>query len=172
MSKIKILEITFLLFAFFSTVIISQENNEPIFVGSDAGKTWNIFGLKIVGKIFSEQTNGQYSVIISNTPPNGGPPKHIHATEDEMFYVLKGNYEFYCGDSTIDATEGALVVLPRNIPHGFKNVGETYGQLINTITPGGFENFFEEIDQLPKDKPLDRKKVEQIAGKYGLKFIK
>lgn len=27
---------------------------------------------------------------------------------------------------------------------------------MNIIRPGGFEHFFEEIDQLPKDQPLDR----------------
>ena len=42
---------------------------------------------------------------------------------------------------------------------------------MNTMTPGGFERFFEEVDRLPKDKPLDRKQVQSIASKYALTFI-
>lgn len=145
--------------------------SEPVFVDPDAGRTWNIFGLQIVGKIMSEQTAGQYSVVISTTPPQGGPPLHVHSHEDEMFYVLEGEYEFRCGDEARRVSAGTLVHLPRGIPHGFRNVGTAPGVLMNTITPGGFEQFFEEIDQLPKDKPLDRGKVTEIAAKYGLRFL-
>lgn len=137
----------------------------------EGGKTWNIFGLEIVGKVMSGQTGGQYSVIVSTTPPGGGPPRHLHENEDELFYVLKGVFEFYCGEETSRAEKGALVVLPRGIPHGFRNVGQSDGMLMNTITPGGFEGFFEEVDRLPKDKPLDRERVTAIAARYGLTFL-
>ena len=144
---------------------------KPVFVDAEAGREWNIFGLQIVGKIMSHETNGQYAVVISNTPPDGGPPPHVHEHEDELFYVLEGQYEFTCGNEIMQASPGALVYLPRNLPHSFRNVGDTKGVLINTITPGGFEAFFEEIDQLPKDKPLDRQRVTTIGLKYGLKFL-
>jgi hypothetical protein len=39
------------------------------------------------------------------------------------------------------------------------------------MTPGGFEQFFVEIDQLPKDQPLDREQVATIAARYGLRFL-
>lgn len=145
--------------------------NEAVFVEADAGRTWNIFGLEIVGKIMSEQTNGDYAVIMSSTPPEGGPPPHVHQHEDEVFYVLEGNYSFICGEKEIQASKGDLVHLPRGIPHSFRNIGNETGVLLNTITPGGFEKFFEEVDRLPKDQPLDRAKVEEIAAKYALKFL-
>ncbi|MDY7094863.1 MAG: cupin domain-containing protein [Acidobacteriota bacterium] len=143
-----------------------------VFVDDQAGKVWNIFGLKIVGKIFSDETGGQYSVIVSNVPPGGGPPRHVHQHEDELFYVLRGDFEFFSGDTTVRASKGALLSLPRGLPHGFRNVGEEPGVLINTISPGGFEAFFEAIDQLPKDQPLDRAQVEAIGAEYGLRFVK
>lgn len=150
----------------------SLSNKSEFFdVQPDAGKTWNIFGLQIVGKIMSEDTGGKYSVIMSNTPPSGGPPPHIHKYEDELFYVVKGEYEFICGSEKIKASAGSLINLPKGISHSFKNIGTSNGILLNTITPGGFEKFFQEIDNLPKDKPLDRKKVQDIASQYGLEFI-
>lgn len=145
---------------------------ELVFVEEDAGKVWNIFGLQIVGKIFSEDTGGQYSVIVSNVPPGGGPPPHVHEHEDELFYVLRGDFEFFSGETTARASKGALLSLPRGLVHGFRNVGEEPGVLINTISPGGFEAFFEAIDQLPKDQPLDREKVEAIGAEFGLRFVR
>lgn len=148
-----------------------SQSNQFVVVKPDAGKVWNIFGLKIVGKIMSEETAGHYSVIMSHTPPAGGPPPHVHQHEDEAFYVVKGTYLFTCGEEKIEAKEGTLVHLPRGIPHTFQNIGDSTGVLLNTITPGGFEKFFEEIDQLPKNQPLDREKVASIASTYGLKFL-
>jgi len=143
---------------------------EPLFVDADGGRTWNIFGLEIVGKVMGEETGGRYSVVVSTTPPGGGPPLHVHEGHDEMFYVVEGDFEFRSGEQVARAGKGAVVVLPRGLPHGFRNVGTTPGTLMNTITPGGFEDFFEEIDLLPKDQPLDREKVAVIAAKYGLRF--
>lgn len=140
-------------------------------VPADAGEVWPIFGLEIVGKLDSEDTGGQYAVIMNTTPPGGGPPMHVHSHEDEFFYVMEGTYEFLHGEESVTLSEGGVVHLPRGIPHTFKNVGDTPGRLLNTITPGGFENFFREIDALPKDQPLDREAVGAIAAKYGLRFL-
>ncbi|MCE7992873.1 MAG: cupin domain-containing protein [Roseivirga sp.] len=145
--------------------------DEPIFVDSKGGKTWNIFGLQIIGKVFSEDTNGAYSVIISTTPPDGGAPPHIHEIEDELFYVLEGEFSFTCGEETFLAKKGAVVVLPKGIPHAFKNTGGTTGRMMNTITPGGFEEFFEEVDRLPKNGPPDPVVLSELAMKYKLRFI-
>ncbi|MDJ0702191.1 MAG: cupin domain-containing protein [Leptolyngbyaceae cyanobacterium MO_188.B28] len=148
-----------------------ETTTEPFWVDAEAGAAWNIFGLEIVGKVMSQQTNGQYAVVVSTTPADGGPPLHVHQHEDELFYVLEGVYEFRFGDETIVANRGDLVHLPRLIPHSFRNVGAEPGVMINTITPGGFEHFFVEIDQLPKDQPLDRQQVVDIAAGYGLQFL-
>jgi mannose-6-phosphate isomerase-like protein (cupin superfamily) len=105
-------------------------------------------------------------------PPKGGPPLHVHEREDELFYVVEGHYLFQCGDQSVQVSQGGLVYLPKGIPHGFRNIGSTPGVLLNTITPGGFEQFFAEIDELPKDQPLDREKVNAIAAEYGPSFVK
>lgn len=148
-----------------------QPIEAPLFVDSEEGKTWNIFGLQIVGKILSEDTNGAYSVIVSTTPPDGGAPPHIHEIEDELFYVLEGEFSFTCGEETFLAKKGAVVVLPKGKTHAFKNTGGTVGRMMNTITPGGFEHFFDEVDQLPKDGPPDPVTLSNLAMKYKLRFI-
>ncbi|MBW4461249.1 MAG: cupin domain-containing protein [Nodosilinea sp. WJT8-NPBG4] len=103
--------------------------------------------------------------------PEGGPPLHVHEHEDELFYILKGTYEFRFGDETVVASPGDFVHLPAHIPHTFRNIGSEPGMAMNTMTPGGFEQFFVEIDQLPKEQPLDRSQVAAVASRYGLQFL-
>jgi len=140
-------------------------------VEPDGGEVWPIFGLEIVGKLTGAQTGGDYAVIINTTPPDGGPPLHVHEHEDESFYVLAGTYEFSFGDQTVTLSEGGMVFLPRGVPHTFRNVGDTPGRLLNTVTPGGLEDFFREIHALPKDRPPERALVAEIAARYGLRFL-
>lgn len=143
-----------------------------IHVSAKKGKEWNVFGVKIIGKVLSEDTNGKYSVIITETPPNGGPPLHIHTHEDELFYVLKGNFDFFYGALKIAAKKGDFIQLPKGIPHRFINKDSITGITMNTITPGGFENFFDDIAEFSKTQTLSKPKIDSIANTYGIKFLK
>ncbi|MDW7695961.1 cupin domain-containing protein [Flammeovirgaceae bacterium SG7u.111] len=149
----------------------THADTTAVYVSSDEGKEWNIHGVTITGKILSEQSNGEYSVIITETPPQSGPPRHVHSHEDELFYVLKGTYEFYCGDEIIEAKEGDFVRLPKGIPHGFINTDTLPGITMNTITPGGFEGYFNEMAELASNNALSKPKIDSLAQKYGMKFI-
>lgn len=92
----------------------ASSSRTAIFADAESGKIWNIFGLEIVGKIMGYQTNGQYSVVVSTTPPDGGLPLHEH--EDELFYVLEGEYEFRYGEQKVRVSKGRFVYLPRKLP--------------------------------------------------------
>ena len=165
---------------YFFLIILSvygcgNHNEKPvknIHVSATKGKEWNVFGVKIIGKVLSEDTNGKYSVIITETPPNGGPPLHIHTHEDELFYVLKGNFDFFYGDLKVAAQKGDFIQLPRGIPHRFVNKDSSTGITMNTITPGGFENFFDDIAKFSKKHPLTKPRIDSIANAYGIKFLK
>lgn len=47
------------------------------------------------------------------------PSDHTHPTEDEIFYVLKGELTFRCGGETFDVGEGGFIYLPQGIEHGY-----------------------------------------------------
>lgn len=154
------------------TVTEQERETSYVHVSSDEGKEWNVFGVKITGKIMSAETDGEYSVIVTETPPQGGPPKHVHKHEDELFYVLKGKYKFFCGDQEIIATEGDFIRLSKGIPHHFVNVDTTTGITMNTITPGGLEQYFEDVANASKQGPLTRNQIDSLAKTYGVTFVK
>lgn len=65
------------------------------------------------------------------------PPDHTHATEDEIFYVLKGEAAFRCGDETFEVTEGGFIFLPRGIEHGYRIGTKSDVHLLVITSPAG-----------------------------------
>lgn len=142
----------------------------PAFVSPSDGNVCNVFQDKITVKLSGEMTNGAYSISEDLTPPGGGAPPHVHTREEETFYVLEGEYEFRCGDRIFKGSKGAAVYLPRDIPHGFKNIGTTTGKSLVVLVPGGMEKVFEELGLMPPGPP-SIEKVNQITKKYGVEFL-
>lgn len=70
-----------------------------------------------------------------------GPPRHVHAGHDEIWYVLSGRFTFAIGDREIPATTGDVVVGPRGIPHTFR-ADSPDARILDIHAPGGFERFF------------------------------
>ena len=143
---------------------------QPVLISSDGGKTVNVIGNTLIVRLRGRDTNGVLSVVESIDQPGGGPPPHIHHREDETFQVLEGEFEFMCGGKTFTAGKGATIFAPRGVPHAYRYVGQTPGRLMVTITPAGFEGFFEEIGALsPQQQEIPR--VIEIGKKYGLEFL-
>jgi len=150
--------------------IMAITAEDAIFVASNEGKICSVFMDTITIKVPSERTNGSYSICEDITPPGAGAPPHIHHREEEMFYVLEGEYDFRCGEREFKATRGALVILPREIPHAFKNTGNTPGKTLLILRPGGMEKVFGDISLMPQGPP-DLEKINAITKKYGVEFL-
>jgi quercetin dioxygenase-like cupin family protein len=150
---------------------LASEFATPKLLGPGAGKALSVLGDRVTIKVSSAETGGACAVIEDVCPPQGGPPLHIHQWEDEAFYVLEGEYEFRLGDQRVRAGKGAFAYLPRGIAHTFKNVGTTPGRHITTIIPGGFERFFERVDQLSQAGPPDFDALLALADSFGLIFV-
>jgi uncharacterized RmlC-like cupin family protein len=78
---------------------------------------------------------------------------HRHLREDELWYVIEGDFRFKVGDAMLRASTGGLAFGPRGIPHAFQNVGDKPARLLVIATPSGLERFFEQSHELPR--PLD-----------------
>jgi len=63
------------------------------------------------------------------------PPDHTHPTEDEIFYVLKGELTFRCGGESFDVSEGGFIYLPQGIEHGYTMRSEEPVHLIVVTFP-------------------------------------
>jgi hypothetical protein len=60
------------------------------------------------------------------------------------------------------------LVAPRDVPHSFRNVGQSWGKMIVLCVPAGIERMFAELGQLPADEPPDIPRVTEILQRNGL----
>jgi quercetin dioxygenase-like cupin family protein len=140
------------------------------------GESVWLVGDLIEVKLASEDTGGAYSMVEETSPPQGGPPPHIHHNVDEALYVLEGEVEFMAGEQTIRASAGAAVYNPRGTLHTFRNVGTSPSRILALLSPGGFEKFFLEAGEparegsSPPEGEPDIGRIVQIGQKHGLEI--
>lgn len=65
------------------------------------------------------ETGGRVALVEVRVKPGNEPPPHIHEWEHELYYVLEGELEFYCGVQVLTAKAGESVFLPCGIAHAF-----------------------------------------------------
>jgi quercetin dioxygenase-like cupin family protein len=105
------------------------------------GSAYWITGDRFTVKVAGEQTENRYAVGENIVQPKVGPPPHLHRREDELFYVIDGQFAFTFKDTTFTAGAGTAVFLPRGIHHTYKNIGATPAKLLLVATPAGFDQF-------------------------------
>jgi quercetin dioxygenase-like cupin family protein len=140
-------------------------------VAAPEGRTLNVLGHAVTIKLAREETNGDYYIFELVSPPGLGVPPHVHQHEDEVIYVVEGEFEVWIAGEVTRATAGATFHFPRYTPHGFQNVGATAGKTLWSVMPGAnFEPFFEDLGALPPGPP-DLAKVAAIFGNYQIDLL-
>jgi quercetin dioxygenase-like cupin family protein len=124
-------------------------------------------GLPTILRATSETTDGAFGLVEQVMPPGFASPYHTHSLEDEAFYVLEGEMAFVCDGKWTDARAGTYVFGPRNIPHGFKVVGEAPARMLLLCAPGGFAQFVVEMSERAPAPP-DMAKLIALAAKYRI----
>jgi quercetin dioxygenase-like cupin family protein len=114
---------------------------------------------------------GLIGIFEGIVPAGDGPPIHIHHNEDEVLYVIEGEYEFWLDGKTTIGAPGTSVFLPRGIPHTFRVLGKRPGRNLAIVTPGGFESFFVDAASRNLNIPENMAEIVQLGDLYGLEFV-
>ena len=125
----------------------------------------------LVCRVSSENAAGQYCAFDFVAAPGAGIALHVHAREDELYYILEGALEIRCGEKTYTAGAGSVAMLPRDIPHAFRNPGPGPCRVLNVFIPGGFDAFVEELSQMAPEDAEDNAKRNLIRKKYGIEML-
>ncbi|MCD6013187.1 MAG: cupin [Flavipsychrobacter sp.] len=146
-------------------------NSIAAVVAAAEGKKLNVMGHSVTVKLSRKETEGNHYVFEVVTPPGHGIPPHVHDREDELIYVVEGEYAVMLGDKQFVAKQGDEIYFPKYIPHAFQNIGNKAGKTLWTVIPGGsFEEFFEELAALPVGEP-NLQVVAAIFAKYGMEVL-
>ena len=92
---------------------------------------------RIVGEL-----NGQHVKLVKF---KGDFTWHKHDNEDELFYVLRGNFKMEFRDKTIELKENEFLIVPRGVEH--KPIADTEVSIMlfepgTTINTGDISNHF------------------------------
>jgi uncharacterized cupin superfamily protein len=110
-------------------------------------------------------TDASYVLLEAQVAPGGGPPPHMHAREEEGFYVLEGEIDFSAEGKTLRAGPGTYVNMPKTTPHSFRNNTDRPARLLILCAPAGIEQFFLEADGKQPEA------LAEIAARHGITIL-
>ena len=135
--------------------MLESARTGPLVRAAAEGLAVECFGTRYVLKATASETGGRVGLFEGHVPPGDGPPMHVHRREDEIFHIVEGLFRIWCGGQTWDVEHGGVVLLPRGVPHAFRNAGPGTGRMMTTVVPGGFEGIFPLVAERVLAVPAD-----------------
>jgi mannose-6-phosphate isomerase-like protein (cupin superfamily) len=142
----------------------------PFAIQSGEGKAMEIPAGSVTVKADTRDTNGSLTALEFLIGPKEGPALHTHLREDELWYVLEGDFRFKAGDDILRASAGGMAFGPRGTPHCFQNIGDAPGRLLVITTPSGLERFFEQLAALLPG-PVDPEQFAAVGRANWIEFV-
>ncbi len=151
-------------------------NRSDVRLAPGGGTSWWFATDLHTFKAVTETTNGAFTLSEVTARPEFVPPPHIHHREDEAFYVLEGQFEFWYDGQTFTAGAGSFVYLPKGRVHKHGATGGAPARALVLHTPAGLERFIAEAgtpatDRAARPAPPQLPELERIvaiAQKYGI----
>ena len=145
---------------------------------NDEGEAFWMLGMLLTLKIGRDDTAGQYGLVEIGVPLGGGTPWHVHAEEDEWFYVLEGELTVWVGDTRLTLKAGGFAFGPKGVPHTlYAEAGEA--RVLVGLAPMQIEGFFREVGEPAPQRVLpppmeghpDMARLAPIALRNGFEIL-
>jgi quercetin dioxygenase-like cupin family protein len=141
----------------------------PKLVAPGEGRTVKLFGVRFDYKVASADSGGSLAVLEVEIPPKTLVKPHNHSREDEYSLVLAGTVGVRVGDRVLQAGPGASLVKPRGTPHAMWNADSTPARVVEILSPGGLEAYFEALPPiLAHEDGAGPKEYHELAERYGI----
>jgi mannose-6-phosphate isomerase-like protein (cupin superfamily) len=143
----------------------------PRIIGPDDGKAVDLQSCGVRFMAWTAETGGGFSLVEHPIPPKTlVAPLHRHSREDEYSFVIEGRMGALLGDDVVYAEEGDLAFKPRDQWHTFWNPDDQPCRILEIISPGGFEAFFDEMAELVSSPDFSPERMGPLGARYGLEF--
>jgi mannose-6-phosphate isomerase-like protein (cupin superfamily) len=135
----------------------------------DAGQVLDIGSTCVRLMIRAPQAHAGFSLVEYPIPPRTLiAPVHRHTWEDEFSFVLEGRMAALLGDEIVYANAGELIFKPRRQWHTIWNPADAPCRVLEMISPGGFELFFEELAAAIRRPHSELAELSDLGARYGL----
>lgn len=137
-------------------------------VGPQDGKLGRLGGIGVRFMVDGAESGGGFALVEHPMQPRAlAGPMHRHTREDEYSFVLQGRVGAVLGGEIVYAEAGDLLFKPRGQWHTFWNATDEAAQVLEIISPAGFEKFFDEMTDLAGRGELSPAKMTSLAAQYG-----
>jgi mannose-6-phosphate isomerase-like protein (cupin superfamily) len=141
----------------------------PRKLGPRDGKYVDLLSVGVRFLAWTEETGGGCSVVEHPIPPRTlVAPLHKHSREDEYSFVVEGRMGAQLGDDVVYAEAGDFVFKPREQWHTFWNPDDAPCRILEIISPGGFEHFFDELGTAVAVPDFDPAHMAELGARYGV----
>jgi mannose-6-phosphate isomerase-like protein (cupin superfamily) len=148
-----------------------MDATKPRIVGPEDGKSLDLGSIGARFMINTEESGGGFSLVEHPMPPRRlAAPLHRHSREDEYSFVLEGKLGARLGSEVVYGEVGDLVFKPRDQWHTFWNAGDEPARILEIISPGGFEKFFDELGTALASGEFEPATMEDLGQRYGIDF--
>ena len=138
-------------------------------VGPKDGKAGFLGSIGVRFMIDGADSDQRFSLVEHPMSPRAlAAPLHRHNREDEYSYVLEGRMGALLGDDVVYGEPGDFIFKPRDQWHTFWNAGEGPCRILEIISPGGFEHYFDELAETMARPDFNPGMVPEIAARYAL----
>lgn len=142
----------------------------PLVFRPGEGRAIDLGGFRMSVKATGETTNGSFSLLEADEPPNFGPPLHIHHDADEAFYVLSGEYVIFVEGRYFTCPAGSFIFIPKGICHGFR-VGSVPSRKLNFYSPAAMVGYFDDLSAALKSDTASDEAVGEIARRHAMEVV-
>jgi quercetin dioxygenase-like cupin family protein len=118
------------------------------------------------------ENDGRLDFLVAEVAYRTGPPLHVHATQEDSFYVLEGVLTLQLGDEVVELVQGDFATAPPGVPHAFTNAHaeQRACRMINVLTPGnGFDRYLRELEHLAAAGDCDA--LERLNAEFGVEVV-
>jgi quercetin dioxygenase-like cupin family protein len=125
-------------------------------------------------------TEGAFDLVEAKMLKGTEPPPHVHAREDELFYILSGEFKVFVGGQVLMVSAGECVFLPRQEPHAYL-IQSDEAHVLALMTPGGFLDTIGKMNspartmEIPADSETyataDLTATMSVFTKYGVEML-
>ena len=121
---------------------------------------------QLIVKVSSETAGGHFDLMYNRNPEGDKIGMHVHQKQNEVFWVLEGEYTVRCGDDTFLATPGSMVFVPMGVPHGFSS--EQPSAKLTMSSPGGLDGFFRDMSAAIMSGQMNKEEMNKIAAAHDM----
>ena len=134
-------------------------------VAPGEGRTVNLGVIQLRALAAGEATGRAFALAVFTGGPGPWTVPHIHRETQESFFILDGEFTFTVGQQDIAAGPGSYILVPRGTRHEI-TAGAQGGRFLALMVPGGLEEMFYELADLPPDSITDAAVRAAISARH------